>query len=163
MHETPNDSGGWTAYGITLLTFRAWCISHGTHRFAGTGDLKIMPQSKAQEIAHTWYWSASHCDRLTGTLGIVLCDASWVSGPGNAIRWLQKVLKVEVDGIFGPETQGAADKVKAGTTVEQQVARNFTDLRNGYDSSLSNASTFIRGWTRRSNDCLSLALDYNKG
>jgi len=40
-------------------------------------------------------------------LRLQLIDFSYNSGPGIAIRWLQRVLRVTDDGIIGPETRAA--------------------------------------------------------
>ena len=160
LHTTPDDPGGATAYGITLNTYKAWCIQHGTHTLMSAGDLGRMTLDEASQIAHTWYWNSCRCDSLFAIVSIVVCDAAWVSGPGTAIRWLQQAIGLppgQCDGIFGPWTLAAyyANKDAAGITAEK-----FTDIRNNADSQMSGSAKFNRGWTRRTNDCLQVALTY---
>jgi lysozyme family protein len=151
LHNTPGDPGGWTSYGITLRTYQS------VHPNATKDDLAKMTQAEAAEIAQSEYWNATKCDKIAGALGIVVCDAAWASGPETAIRWLQKTLDITADGIFGPMTLASCDAILP--TGIAGYCTKFTNTR----IAANNNPEFNRGWNRRENACLQIALGYIKG
>jgi lysozyme family protein len=68
------------------------------------------------------------------------------SGPGTAVRKLQKVLGIGQDGIVGAQTLAAVDAYAGGT---QALIKAYCDERMRYLRSLGTWGKFGRGWTIR--------------
>lgn len=97
------DHGGATNFGITagvLGQFR------GLNRPATVAEVRALPIETAREIYRVQYvrpFEAVPFDPLKAQL----VDFGVVSGPLTAIRALQEVLRVFVDGVLGPRTTAA--------------------------------------------------------
>lgn len=66
------------------------------------------------------------------------------SGPNRAVRCLQQVLGVAVDGLVGPITLAATNRCSAADIVNV-----LCDRRLGFLRALSTFPVFGRGWIRR--------------
>ena len=142
FHETPGDPGGATAWGVTYTVWVAWRRSHGW-----SYDLETFKTQTAQDmkpIYRAYYWNANRCCNM-GALGIVVFDASVMSGVGRAARFLQEVLNVVVDGEIGPKTIGALNQYYSMSALN--VA--FYNKRIEFYQSLTDEAQFLTGWTRR--------------
>lgn len=143
----PFDRGGATNKGITIATFRHYYGEEMT-----VADLKAMTDDQWQHIFEVGYWAPWQADKIDSQPVANICvDWAWASGTKTAIREVQKLLGVDVDGIVGPKTLAAIndaaprelfDKIKEARLafVRGIVLRNPSQAR------------FSRGWTNRIND-----------
>lgn len=76
-------------------------------------------------------------------------DAAVNSGPGQAVRWLQRALGVADDGRIGPVTLAAA-RVANGEALKAAILAQ----RLRFMTQLSNWPSFSRGWARRIADLM---------
>lgn len=92
----PNDSGGRTKWGISERSNpEAWA----------DGDVT---EEEAREIYLRKYLKSPGFDRIPYIrLQHQLVDFGVLSGPEIAIKKLQEILRVDVDGVIGPQTLGA--------------------------------------------------------
>lgn len=138
------DDGGATNHGITQAVYDAFRLRNGLFR---QPVLQIsMPE--VQEIMHDEYWELAHCDDLSENLAIAHFDTAFNAGIDRAIRTLQGVLGVVVDGIYGQKTQQAAQAafdsvvgayLDARVAFYQQLARDYPDKYTKY----------LDGWLNR--------------
>lgn len=132
--NNPNDPGGETMWGITLLVART----------AGYyGPMAEMPQSTAKGIYHTKYWRA-WMDTVPYAVAFQVFDGSVNSGEVQAVKWLQRAAGVKDDGLVGPVTLAA---VKVADPVK--LAVKFNTERLEFLTGLPNWQHFGRGWARR--------------
>jgi len=99
ISNDPADKGGRTAYGISEK--------------ANPDLWKDGPPTEAQsrERYEQRYIRYPGFDKITDKqLQSQLIDFGVNSGPGIAVKKLQEILQVEVDGVLGPETLGALEK-----------------------------------------------------
>jgi lysozyme family protein len=133
--NNPADPGGETMYGITKRVAE----KHGY-----TGDMRDLPIEFAKSIAKSDYWDSIHGDDLPPGLDFQVFDACYNSGATTAIEWLQKAVRINADGRFGPATLAAvqhADPLK--------VIMRFDAYRLLFLDSLPTWPNFGRGWARR--------------
>ena len=97
--DHPDDPGGKTRYGVTEAV---------AQEVGYKGDMRELPLELAQRIYRAKYWDEVQADFLPAGIRYVMFDAAVNSGPGQAVRWLQKALGVVEDGILGPKTLAAA-------------------------------------------------------
>ena len=141
--DHPADPGGRTNHGITQITLRdarqAWpALNLPT-------DVGLLTHAQVAEIYRRMYWNACRCDELPDALALVVFDAAVNAGVAKARQWLQRALKVKVDGDIGPKTLTAArlaDARKAVSEVNALRAFHYM-LLDDIDQD------FGLGWARR--------------
>src|SRR5690606_32463359 len=90
------------------------------------------------------YSDAVQGDALPTGLDLVTFDAGVMSGPGRGIKWLQKAVGVDADGIFGSKTLSAVQNADVPKTIKAACG-----ARLGFVRSLAIWNTFGKGWSRR--------------
>ena len=140
------DSGGPTKYGITHRTLAA----HRGVRSVTADQVKALTLKEAEEIYVKSYWRQSGGDVLPVGLDYAAFDFGVNSGPGTAVRKLQKILGVAQDGVIGKNTLYAVSNYPGGTA---KLIRDYCEERMRYLRSLTNPRTGFpvngRGWTIR--------------
>ncbi|WP_262927375.1 glycoside hydrolase family 108 protein [Phytohalomonas tamaricis] len=139
----PDDPGNWTGgskgngelrgtkYGVSAAAYPALNIS-------------ALTLDDAKEVYRRDYWNRARCDDLDGAVAFQVFDAAVNHGIGNAIRFLQRAVKVADDGIVGPVTLRAVNSYEAST-----VAFKFNSERLKFYTKLSSFNVFGRGWANR--------------
>jgi lysozyme family protein len=95
VENVPGDSGGPTKYGI----------DHASHPDV---DIANLTADGAKKIYYNSYWCPVYAEELGAPVGEFMFDTSVNNGVGYAVRVLQTVLGVGVDGRMGPVTLGVA-------------------------------------------------------
>lgn len=98
----PSDPGGRTQWGISERSNpKAWA------------DGKVT-EAEAREIYEKKYVYGPGFDKIVDTtLMVQVVDYGVNSGPGVVIQKLQEILKLKVDGVFGPKTLTAVNAADA--------------------------------------------------
>jgi len=143
--NNPLDPGRETIWGITARTARA-------NNY--TGEMRYMPRSTAVDIYHREYWLPIRGDDLPFPLAFQLFDAAVNSGPPQAIKWLQRSLGVDDDGLLGPKTLAA---VKSRSTIHLTLLLIAT--RGEFQADLPTWPAFGKGWARRNYKNIKHALE----
>lgn len=139
--DDPDDSGGLTRWGI----------SQKNHPDV---DIRNLTREQATTIYQNEYWNAGKCNDMPSSLAFVVFDMAVNQGVGVAVRDLQKLLGVKVDGIIGPETM-ASIGILSDIGVKDLVT-NLTVERLCRYAAL-NKKTYFRGWAKRAVDCMNEA------
>lgn len=131
----PRDPGGETIWGITI----------GVARENGyAGPMQRMPRTEAIRIYRRAFWDRVSADQIPAAVVFQVFDAAVNHGIGNAVRWMQQVVKVADDGRVGPVTLRAVKGYDQADFVLQ-----FNAVRLRFYTKLSTFATFGRGWTNR--------------
>lgn len=135
-----------TKYGITGATLAA----HRGVKMVSAADVKGMSLREAEDIYRRSYWSQAGGDVLPPGLDYFVFNNGVMSGPSRAVRILQQVVGVRVDGHVGEQTLAAVRQFPGGVSA---VIRAYCDAYMAYLRSLTNAKTGFpkngRGWTIR--------------
>lgn len=169
LSDHPNDAGGITNYGISIVFLREFVENHrtaaksfGLPKTVTADTIRNLTRQQAREIFHTAFWEKCHCHLYSPSFAATLFDAAVNSGPARATRWAQTAcnstglsINIEkkplvVDGALGPKTKDVflfAGRIQAKASIEAR--RSF--LQN---LALSNPSqkVFLKGWLNRVND-----------
>lgn len=140
--EHPNDPGGATMRGVTLSTFREFYNNSGLTK----DDLRDITLDQLREIYRTNYWDKCGCDKLPSGLDYAVFDAAVNSGPTRAVKWLQQLLQVDIDGILGPVTTKYAKETYSNNPL---LIYEYCALRLKYLQMLKNWIIFGKGWSSR--------------
>lgn len=148
LSDHPHDPGGLTKYGITLPV-----LTQARGRDTARADLLALTREEAASIYRTRFWDVVRGDELPAGLDLALFDFAVNSGPSRAVRTIQKIANVTVDGHCGPETCAA---------LRDQDTRHLIDAlhreRLAFLQSLSVWRFFGKGWSRRNGRTRSAAL-----
>lgn len=136
----PDDPGGTTKYGISQRAY--------PHL-----DVAALTYEQAAAIYEQDYWTNPGIAKLGVERGEVVFDFGVNSGPGQAIRSMQRALRVTADGRLGPKTLAAAcalpiKEFKIRVTLERLLFFLSTILAR--PTSLK----YARGWFRRALELL---------
>ncbi len=100
----PNDPGGKTFDGVTQRVYDAYRATHSLP----WRDVYQIADDERDYIYQAQYWNAVRGDDMPSGVDLVLFDYAVNSGPVAAIRALQRVLRIPVDGHLGLATMDAA-------------------------------------------------------
>lgn len=126
-----NDPGGESKFGITRRSYPG-------------EDIRNMPITRAKYLYQRDFWGPAGCDALPDPLKYAMFDFAVNSGVKPAIRLLQSVLGVPVDGILGPHTLQAV-----GTMDARRLAARLFGERLEMLTALPTWASFGKGWARR--------------
>jgi lysozyme family protein len=143
-----SDPGGATNKGITIATYRRYIDRDGT-----VADLKALTTEQAVKVYKHQYWNAVKANSLPVGVDYAVADFAVNSGPGRATRYLQRVVGVAQDGVIGPKTLEAVNKLPPELVVEE-----LCDARMAFLKRLKTWPTFGKGWTRRVNEVRTASL-----
>lgn len=135
------DSGGPTKFGITATTLGAW---RQLGRAATIPEVKALTVDEAAKILDTQYARPLLYDQLPAGLDYCLFDYSVNSGPSQAVKTLQRVLKVDVDGHMGVNTLEGIKTADTGILITQLCDARLTFLKG-----LKTWRTYGNGWSNR--------------
>jgi len=130
----PNDPGGETMWGVTKRV----AVANGYR-----GPMRDLKVEFAKQIYRKSYWDAVYADLLPEGVRYAVFDAAVNSGPKQAIKWLQKALEVDDDGVIGPQTK------KALQSADNALEGRFLGHRLLFMSNLKNWDSFSEGWAKR--------------
>lgn len=146
-HEGGFISKNPSNFGISLNVLKGFRGNPKTN----LQNLKELTKGEAVQIYKVQYWHAVKGDMLPAGLDYAMCDFALHSGSARAIRELQKILGVTVDGVLGYETISKIDE-PLGLIVLLCKAR----LR--YMSRLDDWPLYKTAWTLRVEEVRQLAV-----
>lgn len=129
------DRGGKTRYGVTEAVAR---------EVGYKGDMRELPLELAKRIYQDRYWDAIRAEELPAAVRYAVFDAAVNSGPGQAVKWLQRAVGVKADGVLGPVTLLAVK-----TQNPEVLLRRLLGQRLSFMADLVTWPAFGRGWARR--------------
>jgi len=121
-----HDSGGATMCGIIQREYD----HYRKISYLPTRPVQLISEAEGHWIYYNWYW-LPHSAFLPPGLDLSFFDSSVNEGSTEAIRILQHVMGLAVDGVWGPKTaaaaaslpQAAAATIHAFTARRQEVYR----------------------------------------
>lgn len=131
LSNDAQDPGGLTRYGISQRAYP-------------DEDIRGMTLERAKLIYRRDYWDPMRCDEMPYPVALCLFDFGVNSGASQAVRALQRALRITPDGFIGTQTLLAIQRFEP-----VEMALDLQAERILYMSSLPTWSRFGRGWTRR--------------
>ena len=134
----PEDPGGETKWGISKRSYP-------------NEDIKNMTRERAAVIFKRDFWDAVGGDSLPDGVAYQAADAAYNCGPDNAIRFLQRAVRVLDDGHWGKLSRAAL-----ATFTESDIIKRFLAARIRHHVRSSKWDRFGRGWMNR----IAINLEY---
>lgn len=143
----PSDRGGATMFGVTQAVYDKFRAANNSPR----QPVKEIQRPEVWAIYRDMYWLPAGCDKLPDRLAMVQFDTAVNHGVSRAVRLLQEVVAVPVDGLFGKITEHAVrDVLEMG---EDHLIRDYLSAREDlYDEIVErnpSQAVFLRGWKNR--------------
>jgi lysozyme family protein len=135
-----HDPGGPTMRGIIQRVYDGYRDSRGLPR----RSVRLIAQDELEEIYRHNYWNMVRGSELPAGLDLGVFDFCVNSGPSQAIKSLQRVLGVVIDGHLGEATMAALRQRHPA-----DLARAYLEERRRFLRNLKNFRYFGRGWLSR--------------
>lgn len=132
----PADPGGETRFGVTLKVARARGYM---------GPMKDLPLAFAQQVYRDQYWTPIRADELPDAVRYPVFDAAVNSGVAQAVKWLQRSVGADPDGVIGPKTIMAVG-AKEPSSIAARVLGQRLDFMAGLKQQWP---VYGRGWSLR--------------
>lgn len=143
----PNDKGGFTNRGITLVTFKNYFGKNKT-----INDLKNITDEQWFYIFKNGYYDKIKCAEIKNdNIQLIWCDWFWGSGKW-AITKVQTLVGVEDDGIVGPKTLDAINNFKTQKDLFDKIKQLRINFVYSIVKNNPSQKKFLKGWLNRIND-----------
>lgn len=150
-----SDRGGPTKYGITLAT-----LGKFRKRAVTAADVQALTETEARSCYVSMFIiEPGFAAVANNALRALLVDAGVQHGPDDAVRWLQQVLAVKVDGDIGEKTLQAlaaadarhvfADIVALRCSYYGQLVTKDPTLKKAREVGLHLQAENAHGWANR--------------
>lgn len=144
----PKDPGGATMRGVIQRVYNGWRDQNGLPR----RSVRLIEEHELQAIYRKNYWDMIRGSELPPGIDLAVLDFCVNSGPGQAVKSLQRVMGLARDGHLGAATMAAIHRHDPAQLVTKYMAERERFLR-----SLRTFPTFGRGWISRVNGVRSAA------
>ena len=151
LGEHPNDPGGITKYGISLVFLKTLSLQDADIDNDGDidrDDIKALTVEDSKELYKKFFWDPLHLEGvLSEELKLHLFDHGVNAGTRTAAKLLQRILNVDVDGSIGPDT------IKKTNAFAGDLVKEYKKAREAYYLAIieknSKLSVFKKGWLHR--------------
>lgn len=143
--DHPQDRGGLTKGGITQRSVEQW-----RGRSVTRVELECLTKGEALAILERGFVATNGIQRLPDeALKTQVIDNAVLSGPVNAVKDLQRALKVRQDGLIGPVTLGRIEVI-GRVSVRQRLAVTRSLRLAKIAAKDATQNVFLVGWLKRS-------------
>ena len=140
--DLKSDRGGRTNLGVTQREFDTFREKQGLP----SKDVFNITKQEAQQVYKIEYWDIIKGDELPLNVAHAMFSYALTDGPQDSVRFVQRLLGVEVTGFMGPKTKQAiwkacknGDKNLTERILNKQIARYESDEQE----------QFVKGWVNR--------------
>lgn len=145
----PQDPGGATMRGVIQRVYNGYRDGQGLPR----RSVRLIEEHELQEIYRRNYWEAIRGSELPPGIDLAVLDFCINSGPGQAVKSLQRVLGLPRDGHLGAATMAAINRTDPADLVARYLSERERFLR-----ALKTFPVFGKGWINRTTGIRSAAL-----
>jgi len=140
-----HDKGNWTGGKVGVGELKGTNKGISAAAFPDL-DIRNLSDAEIARIYEAKYWNPVRGDLLPYGVDLATFDAGVMSGPGRAVKWLQKSIGTKVDGAFGPKT---AEAMGHAELIGDKIVHRVCDARLGFVKGLTIFSRYGKGWSRR--------------
>lgn len=153
--NNPNDPGGATKYGISLLFLKNLSLSEADIDSDGDidkDDIKLLSESKAEDLYFKHFWQTMNLEDIKNDLLCLhLFDHGVNAGTKTAIKLLQNLVGVRDDGNIGSMTLAAINIY----SKDNNIVSDYALARHKYYDRIIQKNPkleiFRKGWYNRIN------------
>lgn len=141
--DDPDDPGGATDYGITQSSFDSYCQKKGLT----THDVKTLTEQEIEAV-YSDLWASASCDKMASPVDMVHYDYCVNAGITQASISMQRVLRIMMDGVIGPQTVATIerwDPKELSASLLSERARFY----NALVTEKPELGKYLQGWLDR--------------
>ena len=153
--DDPDDPGGPTNKGLNERYDRPELLRVGVDNI---GDLTT---AQAIDIYHNKYWQGVGGDMLPPRIAVAVFDHGVLSGPGTAVRSLQRIVGAVPDGKVGPKTLAAIRTFREGVILRRLLDARMDGFRAVIRKHPAKAK-YLNGWINRVNKLAEILIEMGK-
>jgi lysozyme family protein len=147
----PLDKGGPTKYGVILSIWQEYGQDKDGDGDIDAEDIKLLNENDAHYIAKKVFWDFFLADAIANqSLAEFIVDWGYHSGRRTIAKIVQRLLRVEIDGIVGLKTLAAINSADAAKFFDVLVVERKVFLNNIIKRE-PNQVVFYNGWMNRVN------------
>ncbi|MBT1688880.1 glycoside hydrolase family 108 protein [Dawidia soli] len=147
----PADKGGPTKYGVILAVWKEHGHDKDSDGDIDAEDIKLLEKEDAYFVAKTVFWDYFKGDLIQNqSIANIIVDWGYNSGRSTAAKQVQRLLKIDDDGVVGPLTLRAIN----GCDQEVFFKKLKVARRLFYDNIVArkpSQAVFYGGWINRIN------------
>ncbi len=144
-HDLGNRGGNVTNMGVTQPVYNEY---RSLKKLPHQSTTKLT-KAEAIDLYHLLFWERAGCNLLPPKLAIAVFDTSVLFGVGDAVKFLQKALGADADGLIGSKTKAA---IAARFKEDVYLSSFYVSLRRAQhrvNAKRGNQNTFLQGWLNR--------------
>lgn len=150
--DDPDDLGGATNMGVTFGTYREYCRMRGLP-YPTVARLKSLTKKAWMDILKSMYWNKFMADDIRSQSVANIC-VDWLWGSGTvAIKRVQEIVGVKVDGIVGAKTLAAINN-RSPLPLFGAIKQARKEYIDEICAKRPKNEKFRRGWMNRLNDMM---------
>lgn len=138
----PRDRGGETNLGVTQKTLNAFRLKYPT--IFMPASVKDLKQDDVAKLYKLMYWDEAVCGELPPGLALAVFDSAVNQGPLSARKALQRAVRVPSDGVVGPATLLAVQRLPEATVLAYFLAERALMYAQN-----PQVRIYGKGWFRR--------------
>lgn len=148
----PDDLGGATNMGVTMATYKTYCRRKG-YPVPTVARLRCLSKAQWTEILKELYWDRFRADEIDSQSVANIC-VDWLWGSGTvAIKRVQAIVGVKVDGIVGVNTLAAIND-RSPLPLFGAIKEARKEYIDEICKKRPKNEKFRRGWLNRLNDMM---------
>lgn len=144
--DHPKDPGGRTMLGVTQRVYEEWVGHPVTEKI-----MRGLTVDHVRALYKKKYWDVVRGDDLPQGMDLCVFDFAVNAGPNRAVRYLQRMVGANEDGIIGPKTLSLLSQYVRAKGRDYGVME-YQDRRRDYYRLLKTFPTFGKGWMSRVRD-----------
>lgn len=149
--DDPLDAGGATKYGITLNVWKKRGYDKNKDGKIDKEDVKLLTKEDALKIAKEDYWDPIKGDDINNqSIAEFIFDWGYNSGIKTAIKKVQEIVGVPVDGIVGPVTLKAINQYPP-KELFNKLKKSRENFYLAIVRNRPSQKKFLKGWLNRNN------------
>jgi len=153
--DDPIDPGGRTNQGVIQRVYAAWRRKKGLP----ARDVFLMENAERDEIYFDNYFAKVRFDELPPGVDVVVVDGAINSGPAQSIKWVQRALGIQADGVLGDVTM---ERILSHENHDALIA-GILERRMAFLRALKTFYHFGKGWTSRVNQLRQVGQSWAMG
>jgi len=143
-----DDLGQATQMGISLRFLKMRSLDINNDGEINVKDIKEITVEKATEIYYNYFWKPMNLEGIDNELlKLHLFDMGINAGTKTAVKILQKMLGITIDGVIGPQT------IAAINAYGERIVADYANARKVYYSDVVKKNPklvkYRKGWWRR--------------
>lgn len=142
--DHPADRGAATNLGVTQRTYTMWRSRRGL----GYQDVRLLGRGEARLIYRDNYWEPARCPLLPAAVQELHFDAAVNHGTRRAAVLLQEAVRVDADGVIGPQTLAACQDMPPDLLRARYLCARYRFYGQIVARDRSQLA-FIAGWMNR--------------